>query len=166
MELVPNVIIVEGKNDFYVLNYYQKIIKHIKNPLNIIPGTSSSNLETLISLYLGWGTNFTVLLDSDSEGKSQKSRYEELFGLSISDRIITYLDIDQTWNKIEIEQLFSIEDRIVIQKLSYPTDTKFNKKLFNRSIQELYVNNQIINLSSITSLNLDKVLLFLSTKLK
>jgi predicted ATP-dependent endonuclease of OLD family len=166
LELVPNVVIVEGKNDFYVLNYYQKIIKNVKKPLKIIPGTSSSNLETLISLYLGWGTTFIVLLDSDSEGKSQKGRYEELFGLSISNRIITYSDIEESWVKIEIEQLFTSEDLIEIQNKSYPTDAKFNKKLFNRSIQELYINDQSINLSTTTTLNLDKVISYLAAKLK
>ena len=166
LELVPDVVIVEGKNDFYALNYYQEIIKKIRKPLKIIPGTSSSNLETLISLYLGWGTNFLVLLDSDPEGKNQKKRYEELFGLSISDRIVTYAEIDNSWQKIELEQLFTLEDRMEIQKRSYPIDKKFNKKLFNRSIQESYINSQIIELSSITSGNLDKVFSYLAAKLK
>jgi hypothetical protein len=81
LEFVPNVLITEGKNDFYTLNYFQHNMEHGIPPISIIPGISATNLENLISLYLGWGRDFIVLLDSDKEGIKQKDRYLDLFGI-------------------------------------------------------------------------------------
>lgn len=166
LELVPNVLITEGKDDFYIYNYFQEIIIAGQNNLKIVPGTSASNLGNLISLYLGWGRNFIVLLDSDKEGYAQKTRYEDLFGKSISDRILTYKNIHTNWDDFETEDLFSDEDKLSIQQKSYPQDKKYNKKLFNRSIQELYVKNVTITLSNESQQNLEKVVDFLKEKLK
>lgn len=166
LELVPNVIITEGKNDFYTFNYFQEIIKKETNPLKIVPGTSSSNLESLISLYLGWGKNFIVLLDSDKAGREQKTRYEEIFGKSILEKVIIYEEINSTWGNYETENLFSDTDKLFIQQKSYPLDTKYNKKQFNRSVQELYVKNETVTLSSETQENLERVIKFLKKKLK
>tara|TARA_R110002073_G_scaffold72537_1_gene177055 strand:- start:14515 stop:16314 length:1800 start_codon:yes stop_codon:yes gene_type:complete len=166
LELVPKVIITEGKNDFYTFSYYQKIIKEYKLPLVFIPGTSSNNLENLISLYLGWGTSFIVLLDSDDAGKNSKLRYIELFGNYIEDLVITYDEIDKSWDKFETEKLFSSNDQLTLQKLNYPADKKFNKKNFNRSIQEVYVTNTKVKLDSETLENFNKVIKFLKIKLK
>lgn len=165
LELVPNVVITEGKTDFYIFNYFQEVIKSENNPLKLVPGASSSNLENLISLYLGWGKNFIVLLDSDKSGKEQKKRYEELFGLSISDRVLTYHDIDACWSNTKTEDLFSDADLLHIQEKSYPSNNKYNKKLFNRSIQELYVKTEFVKLSKETDQNLEKVINFLKSKL-
>lgn len=166
LELVPNVIITEGKNDFYSLNYYQETIKENTNPLKIVPGTSSSNLETLISLYLGWGRKFLILLDSDKEGKKQKKRYEEIYGKSITDLIFTFLDIDIKWDSKIMEDLFENSDKLVIQNMIYPLETKYSKKLFNLSIQELYMVSKKVQLSQKTKENFETVILFLSEKLK
>lgn len=78
LELVPKVVLTEGKNDFYTFNYFQEIIKEYRLPLKFVPGTSANNLSNLISLYLGWGTKFVVLLDSDKAGEKAKERYIEL----------------------------------------------------------------------------------------
>jgi len=166
LELVPNVVISEGKSDFYIYNYFQEVIRGAKNPVKIVPGTSSSNLGNLISLYLGWGRNFIVLLDSDKEGKKQKKRYEKLFGKSISDKVITYKDIDASWNNIETEDLFIDADSLSIQQKNYPLENRYNKKLFNRSMQELYVKNEKVKLSKQSMHNLKKVIDFLQKKLK
>jgi energy-coupling factor transporter ATP-binding protein EcfA2 len=166
LELVPDVVITEGKNDYYTFNYYQQIINKKDDPVKIIPGTSASNLETLISLYLGWGGNFIVLLDSDKEGAKQKKRYEEVFGLSIQDLIYTYEDIDAAWKNYSTENLFSDNDKTEVQRKIYPSENNFQKGLFNRSIQELFMNNITATLEVTTIENLEKVLVFLTNKLK
>lgn len=166
LELVPKVILTEGKNDFYTFNYYQTTIKKYKLPIKIVPGVSSSNLTNLISLYLGWGTRFVILLDSDEAGIKEKERYIELFGNSIEDILITYQDIDTTWSNFETEDLFSKADQKNIQFTNYPKDTKYNKKTFNRSIQENYAIGKIMTLENETMDNFKKALDFLKEKLK
>ena len=164
LELVPNVIIVEGKNDYYTYNYYQTILKKEKKPLHFIPGTSSANLEILISLYLGWGRQFIVLLDSDKEGLRQHIRYVELFGESVSKYILTYLDINSGWENKEAEDLFSSSDKLLIQNAIYSSEAEYKKKLFNRSIQELSINAIPLSLTEETKNNFDKVVLFLRNR--
>ncbi len=166
LELVPSAVITEGKNDFYTLNFIQEVIRKDTDSIKFIPGTSSSNLETLISLYLGWGRRFLILLDSDKEGMKQKKRYEEAYGLSMSGLIFTLKDIDTTWDNFETENLFSTSDKIKIQTKYYPADQTFQKKIFNRSLQELYINSEFIQLEPSTLDNISKVLDFLKHKLR
>lgn len=166
LELVPNVVITEGKNDFYTFNYIQKKILKLKDQVKFIPGTSSSNLESLISLYLGWGCKFLVLLDSDKEGVKQKKRYEEIFGESISQLIHTYQDIDDSWVNYETEKLFTDVDKIKIQAQKYPGEDKYQKNLFNRSMQELYMIDEDLDLEHTTLVNISKVLNYLKEKIK
>lgn len=166
LELVPKVVLTEGKNDFYTFTYYQQTIKNYKKPICFIPGTSSSNLENLISLYLGWGTTFLVLLDSDEEGLKAKQRYIELYGDFIKNRIMTYEDINPNWKKIETEDLFSNSDKLKIQKINYPNTSKFNKKSFNRSVQENFVTSTRMTPEKETVENFKLVLDFIKDKLK
>lgn len=165
LELVPQVIITEGKNDFYTYGYFQETIKVTKKTIKFIPGTSASNLESLISLYLGWGTKFLILLDSDKEGIKQAERYIELFGISIENKIVTYENIDNSWKNFETEKLFTESDRLKIQLKSYSEGSKFNKKIFNRSIQELYIKNEKIELEKTTLSNFEKVLNYLKKQI-
>lgn len=168
LELVPDVVFTEGKNDFYTLNYIQKIILNYQENecLKFIPGTSASNLETLISLYLGWGRNFLILLDSDDEGIKQKERYIKNFGHSVLNSIFTYEDVNSCFGKIGMEKLFTETDKLTIQKKYYPSEQQFKKKVFNSSIQELHLNSQKIDLEDITIDNFKLVLSFLKEKQK
>lgn len=166
LEFVPNVLITEGKNDFYTLNYFQHIVLNDPKPVTIIPGTSSSNLENIVALYLGWGKNFIVLLDSDKEGLKQKERYLELFGVSLENRIVTYKDIDATWNNKELENLIADNDRKEVQIKCYPETENFSKKVFNRSLQELYITKEKVKLSDETAINLNKILNFCKERLQ
>jgi energy-coupling factor transporter ATP-binding protein EcfA2/ABC-type dipeptide/oligopeptide/nickel transport system ATPase component len=147
IELVPNVVITEGKNDYYTYNYIQKVILKRVDEIKFVPGASSSNLETLISLYMGWGAKFIVLLDSDDEGIKQKKRYEEIFGNEIANSVVTYANINSEMTNFETEDVFSRAEQLLIQAKNYPMEPQFNKKLFNRSVQELFINNDEMLLS-------------------
>lgn len=166
IDLIENAVITEGKNDFYTLSYFKYIHSYIKDEIQIIPGTSASNLETIISLYIGWNKSFIVLLDADKEGDKQKERYKGLFGDIILDKIITYKDIDESFAKYRTEDLFSDSQKLDIIQKCYPNMTKYHKDTFNKSIQELLVNRKKIELDKSTTKNLTKVVDFLSNKLK
>lgn len=166
LELVPFSIITEGKNDFYTYSYIQETILKNKKPLKFIPGTSASNLESLISLYLGWGCKFLVLLDSDKEGIKQKNRYTDLFGIAMDSIIFTYEDINNQWIKFRTENLFTNADQIKIQTKNYQQCNLFDKKIFNRSLQELHIKNEFLTLNIETLNNFKNVISFLKNKLK
>ena len=154
---------VEGKNDFYVMSYMQFLLMDKK--LHLLPGTSSSNLETPIRLYSAWGRQFLVLLDSDKEGKTQKTRYENMFETILDNRIFTLSDIDASWVNGEMEWLFTDEDKLMIQKTAYPNDQIINKTHFNRAVQELLLTKRKVPISIKTTTNFQNLFNFIRNKL-
>lgn len=101
-------IITEGPSDATTLEVMQLVLKEETTHV-IYPGSSASNLSTLISLNLGWSACFRVLLDSDSEGKKQKARYMKEFSLPPS-QFVTLPQkrpkIEQMFEKTELVKLY------------------------------------------------------------
>ncbi len=164
LENLPNIIMLEGKNDFYTLNYFNKVIKE-NEQINFAPGMSSGSLDTLIQLYYSWGKDFVLLLDGDKAGIKEKNRYLEKYGLILKDRVFILSDIDVKWKGKEIEALFENGDALNIQKNVYCEDLEFNKKKFNLALQELLINSKCVKLSSETETNFTKLTQFLVDKL-
>jgi predicted ATPase len=153
LENVPNMVMLEGKTDFYVLKYMSEIILKRNRTHHFLPGTGAGNLNCLIQLYLGWGREFRVLLDADKEGAKQKQRYIELFGPTLESRCSTLENVDVAWSGYSLERLFD-ED-----------ETKFNKTHFHRAIQEALILNREIVVSNFTRQNFEKLFLFLDREL-
>lgn len=164
LENIPDIVMIEGKNDGYTLSYMQNMT-NTENKINVLPGGGSGSLDCPIRLYYAWGRNFIIILDDDTEGRKQKSRYISLFGQIIESRIFTLKDIDSSWDKYETEDLFSPTDKILVQQKTDPTSSIFHKDNFNRSIQELLINNIKINLSEKTLSNFRSYVKFCKNKL-
>jgi AAA15 family ATPase/GTPase len=165
LENIPDVVMVEGKNDFYTLKYMHEKILAGKKAINLMPGGGAGSLDDAIRLYLAWGRNFIVLLDSDKTGKLQKKRYSELFGGLVDEKIFSLEDIDAKWMKKSMEGLFTPSEQQKIQNGSYPGSGKFNKTHFNRAIQEAYLNESKASLCKTTENNFKRVVDFCSLKL-
>lgn len=71
LDMCNNAVLLEGKNDYYTLNYFFKIMLN-KDDLVLIPGISCNSIDNLISLYSGWGKNYIILLDSDKAAIESK----------------------------------------------------------------------------------------------
>lgn len=164
-ENINNAILMEGKNDFYTLQYFKDIILLDKTNCNIIPSTGSGNLDTLISLYIGWGKKFIILLDSDKEGQIQKNRYIKEYGSYIENKIFTLVDIESMWGNFRMEDLFTPNDKIKLQLSKYTEAKTFKKTIFNRTIQEYLINKESFEFEEITNANFKKVLAFFNNKL-
>lgn len=164
LEKVNNAVILEGKNDYYTLKLMQtKLLKSYD--IDFIPGLGSGNLDTIISLYIAWGKNIIVLLDSDSAGEKEKKRYIEKYGKIIENRIFTYSDIDSKWSNNAMEKIIGKEECSRFCKYIYPNLTRPNKKTFNRAIQEALVINNDFQFSKDSIKNVEKILEFLLKKL-
>ncbi len=70
VEPIPNIVILEGKNDWYTFRYFEDLLKR-NNKLNFYPGAGRDKLYDIIRLYLSWGKSFVVLLDGDDGVKSK-----------------------------------------------------------------------------------------------
>lgn len=165
LENIPDVIMVEGKNDGYTLSYVQNLIYSTKK-VNVLPGGGSSTLDPLIRLYYAWGRNYIILLDDDKEGRKQKARYISAFGKQVEGRIFTLKDVDVLWDGFETEDLFSNTERVSIQIETDKNLVSYSKDAFNRSIQELLINFKSFDLSKETVQKFDKLINFCQEKLK
>jgi hypothetical protein len=157
---------MEGKNDFYTLKYFKDTILKNNSNFSVIPSTGAGNLDTLISLYIGWGKNFIILLDSDKEGQKQKDRYIKVYGEYIEYQVFTLGDIDSSWYNFKMEDLFSMTDRDSLQLSKYPETKNYKKTFFNRTIQEYLINKEVFEFDEVTTGNFQKVLEFFQTQLR
>jgi predicted ATP-dependent endonuclease of OLD family len=163
----PNTIILEGKTDFYAFEYLKNQLKEF-NPLDytkyeslkFLPGTSASNLELLISMYLSWGWDFLILLDSDKEGLRQREIYTEKFGELVTKKIYTYQDIKLVWKNFAIEKVFS--NTFKSQALSL---NSYSKKELHNTININLISNKNFKLDSETKDNLINIFDFLKSKI-
>ncbi len=140
LEPVPRLVMVEGKNDFYVLKYLMN--QRLGPESSVLPGTGAGSLDTVIKIYLAWGKPFIILLDGDREGARQKKRYLDVFGSILHDRVFTLGDVAQSLAKKTLDRIITDDDRLVIQKSCYPNAQKNRKDLFARSIQECLINRR------------------------
>ena len=157
LENVPNVVMIEGKNDFFTLRYMQWYLS-LADPQYLLPGSGAGTLSDPIRLYAAWGRDFVVLLDADREGKKQRQRYQDLFGLLVQDAILTLEDIAEEWSGKGMEFLFEEADRMTLQQARYPDEVQFNKTLFNRAIQELLMVKERPSISDVSKDRFTKLL--------
>jgi len=101
---LPNdVIITEGKSDFYFFSYYVK--KYGITGIGIFPSSGVDSYDTLISLALGLGRRFVLLTDDDKAGRSAIKRYKKEYLLDNS--AFTYGDLIPEFNGFKLEDLMT-----------------------------------------------------------
>ena len=159
LEKVPNIIITEGKNDYYTLRYINEIILNKKyNNINLMPGAGCNKNSTVIQLYLAWDKGFLVLLDGDKAGEKAKEEYLRLFGELIKGRIKMYNDFVPKIGNQMMENIFSEQEKLMITQRFDDTANQFNKSAFNTAIQNALINQETISLSKETIEKFDQLL--------
>lgn len=165
LDMIPDVVMVEGKNDYYTLKYFEDIILQRENKkYKFLPGLSCEKLFPLIQHYLAWGKNFIIILDGDMAGEESKKKYLDEFGNILKDKIFSLSDIDNIPNNSKLEDCIIKEDKLNIQKESDPNSKNYNKKLFNRTLQEMYLAEKYFNFSEESKKNIANLLSFIDLK--
>lgn len=151
LEKVPNIIVTEGKNDYYTLTYMNEIIFQRKyKKINLMPGAGCSKNITVIQLYLAWNRKFMILLDGDKAGVKAQGEYLKTFGKSVEKNIKLYDDLVPELGAVMMEDIFSEEEKLHITRRFNPKLITYNKSAFNTAIQEALVNKVEIELSDET----------------
>lgn len=164
LEKVPNVVITEGKNDYYTLKYVNEILlKNKYKKIRFLPGIGCNKNHSIIQLYMGWNKSFMVLLDADRAGKKATKDYLALFGDIIASNIKTYEDFVPEIGAVAMEDIFTEEEKLMITKLFDSTATAYKKSAFNTAIQTVLINKEIIELSEETLNKFDSLLKALNT---
>lgn len=148
MEPIPDICILEGRNDWYTFKYFQEIILKDKNSYNFYPGAGATKLGDIIRLYLSWGKNFLVIIDGDNEGEEAKKKYIDELGILIEKRIFTLKDVLQISGATEKLIEDSDKQKICNEVFQLPSAKKKN---FNLAINQLYANKKVIQISKTTS---------------
>lgn len=145
LNIVPNnldipwdrAIITEGPSDALTIELMEAVLKH-KHTHAVYPGSSASNLYTLISLNLGWGAKFRVLLDSDKEGLDSRKAYMKTLGLSESE----FVHLPGT--KTKIEGMFTKEEKAALFALAFgETNETISKNEFLATVRALHPSRDV-----------------------
>lgn len=164
LEHIPNIVITEGKNDYYTLRYMNEIIFEGRYGINnLFPGAGCAKNIPVIQLYLAWNREFSILLDSDKAGITAKQQYIDALGPIIKDKIQTYDELTPEIGHSSMEEIFSEDERLSITQLFNPVASKYKKSEFNTAIQEAFINKNKISLSKETLSKFEKLLSALSS---
>lgn len=165
LDMIPDVVMVEGKNDYYTLKYFEDIILNKKNnKYKFLPGLSCEKLFPLIQHYLAWGKKFIILLDGDKAGEDNKKKYIEEFGNILKNKIFSLNDVIGLPPNSKMEDCITKDDKINLQKISDPNSKSYSKKLFNRTLQELYLAETGFEFTNESKNNIKLILEYLDSK--
>jgi hypothetical protein len=156
LELVDDLVLVEGKNDFYALRFGELL--HDLADLHLYPGGGAGSLDHVIALYLAWGREIVVLLDSDTEGETQRARYLDRFGALLEGRIFLLGELAPSLSGKALDAAFSDEDRLAVTTAMNSDVERPTKKQFFRSLQEAVASKRVIRLTSEAETTLKSIL--------
>jgi hypothetical protein len=158
LEPVPEVVLVEGKSDFYLLRYAQEILG-LGADVKLVPGLGAGSFGPLITLHVGWGKSFVVLLDGDAEGKKQAERYESEFGPVVAGRCLLLPDLCGDQSVKGAESLLDDADRhAMVGAIFTGKQSGSAKKLLSQAIMELYARREAVALGQASTERLTNVL--------
>ncbi len=167
LEMVPSIVIVEGKGDFYTLKYANAMLLENKfSELNLYPGNGAGKNDRVVRLYNSWNRKFLVLMDSDSAGVEGKKKYLREVGQVVEDKIFTLRDINSRWRSISTEDLLTKAERMRLIKAFDPRARQYSKAKFYDAIEQLLFLKILVNVSDTTKQRFSQVFEFLKDKLK
>ena len=120
-------IITEGISDYNYIKGYLHIKKN-NNIYNIIPSVSVDNINNIVSIFIGWGCNFKVILDQDNSGRKQYKLLKNKLAIDSSN--IVFIDGETQpieKKKFTIEDVFSDSDK---NKIGINSEDYNNEKAF------------------------------------
>lgn len=166
LELVPNIVFTEGKNDYYTFKYiYEVVLK--KKGLNFYPGAGKDKYDGIFRLYIAWNRKFLAIFDADDGGKKAKKRYENDIGPDAEDIIFCLDNINSSWKDLETENLFTESEKIKIIQKVFPEHKKedgSSKSKFNTAIQQFYIDKEKFEFNKVTIEKFEKIFNFISDK--
>lgn len=160
LECVSDAVLVEGKNDYYTLELIKKALGIKHKEFQIVPSSRGcGGMDTLISLYSGWGKNFILLLDEDKKIDESISHYIKEWDEPIKSKIYTISSIlNRNGENIGMEKMFSLDDLYsIVNEADKNGNPVYTKNKFNRAIQELIMSNKTPTLSEYATKNFQEL---------
>lgn len=118
-------IITEGITDRMYLEAGIKALE-ISEEINIIPSNGVTAISNIVSILIGWGCDYKIVLDYDKEGFTQYYRLIKGFGDEIKDKIVFVVEgvvpMDVNDRTIETKTIEAIISKNDTNKLDTPYD--------------------------------------------
>ena len=154
-------LITEGITDKLYIETMLKITGRDESKFYIIPSVGASNIALLVSIFIGWGIEFRVLLDYDKAGfdEYKKLTKESAF---CPDKLIHFVNCKNYKEGIEkdeyetIESLISKVDRYKFDMLTEHNVNKPSKYVAANDFHNKVINSEI-ELSQETKDNFSKL---------
>lgn len=149
--IAPNIsspapcVIVEGVSDYYAFTAASLRLESVLG-FSFVPGVGSGAVGNLISLLMGRGEKFIVLLDDDKEGRKARERYRKEWILP-NHAVITYSDIDAKFSGMALEGLVG-HDSLVLAQHSFNLSSVPNKSKYALILAECCFNKKNVEIFS------------------
>jgi len=165
-----NVVFFEGKWDYYTFKWITtKFFSSNNYDFVFYPGASADKYDKIFREYLANNRKFIAIFDDDKTGREAKERYCEEISEELRRNIFTLGDINNSFLNYKTESIFlnkKTDEKLEIQKFVYESDTKYNKKHFNKSIETLTINNENFKIKKSTLNKFETILDFIDNKFK
>lgn len=137
-------VLVEGRFDYSFL----MLCRSDKEAIYVLPGRSATSLDPIISLLIGWGEPFTVLLDGDEDGRDAVLKYQLVWGLTPA-RCATLDSVSQAFKGKDLEKL--VKDALGTEIKAHFGTSKVSTKQVQLYIYEAWAKNDrsMLNAQSI-----------------
>lgn len=156
-------VIVEGVSDYYALKL-AAAFSPTKLPYSLMPGSGAGASGPVVSLLLGRGEKFLILLDDDKSGKLAAKKYLEEWYLP-AETALTLGELDAGYKGKKLESLFSV-DTLNLIKTTYGLKRTPHKKEIGLYLAERCAigSNQPHPFSTQTRATFEKILQLLANK--
>jgi ABC-type Mn2+/Zn2+ transport system ATPase subunit len=128
LDLTRPSVLVEGKGDYFILEYARRVILESSSPVLVVPTRGASSMEDLIGLLSGWGVQFAVCLDGDKAGNDAAKLICEDWGIDPR-RVFTLQALDGELKNPKIETLLEKSDKAIIAAYLKVSGTPTKKQI-------------------------------------
>lgn len=141
-----NNLITEGITDYMYINALINYLK-VDDAPNIIPSAGVSNINRIVSILIGWGCQFKILLDYDKAGYNEYEVLINKLDETLKDKIVFVSCNEEVFKKNILSSPETIESLIskdVSKKLSNPYDgSSSSKKLAAKEFHDKVLSREI-----------------------
>ena len=148
-------IITEGISDY---NYLKAFLlqKEYKKEYNIIPSSGVDNIHNIVSILIGWGYKYKILIDQDKEGRKEYRVLINKLSVDLDDiKFVDGTNKENENNSFTIENLFSEEDK---NNIGINDENYYSEKAYYSLELLKKVENNEYNYSDETIKNFDKII--------
>lgn len=156
-------LLVERMSDrLYLLAWLRKFRQPLTKDINIFPGTESTSLSIMASLFIGWGLKFAALLDNDTTSERLKEMLLNKLGIMESQivQLKHVVTLEDLFTKTDFRRIVALMDPNLKMNAYESPSTAIERLKINRVILgKIYLANaEKIELSKTTEISINRCL--------